>query len=419
MFLTEAEFLSHFPTPSKKITRDEFADLLTVTYKVPQTLNQLFRREGKRPVIKRDDDRRLLRKDDIIDYFYDIVIRNRHKYLKCFYGAYFTFKDPQEMEWERLEITKDPKIISMQRNDASRRLVRNLYYLELLDLTKVTNTVKSKVSFWQSLVNLYNNFQLEDRFFAPSSIDLFLRPKNKKNPVKGEINYNNLFYLFQAYQPKASIFNPYTIKYILDYVLQPMIKTNTAVGELSLFTPVLSWSSYLFAFMHSQAYRHYVGVDVMPSVCKKTQFLFDWYKNPRKTLELHCTPSESLLTHKEFRKARFDCVLLCPPYYNMETYHEGQQSTESYQTYESWLQSYWEATVEVCYNSTKKGAVFAFIGNNFNDLNGKYYRLADDLLAIAKKYFEFKEMFYLQNRTSPLRVNVKDRTERLFILQKT
>ena len=35
----------------------------------------------------------------------------------------------------------------------------------------------------------------------------------------GEINYNTLFYLLQAYQPKASIFNPYSIKWIMDQVI--------------------------------------------------------------------------------------------------------------------------------------------------------------------------------------------------------
>lgn len=423
MFLTLEDFLGHFPIIN--MSKDEFSRKFTVMYARPQTLWEIFTLKpalrGK-PIIKNTEtDKRYLNRDRVLDYFYEIVITERHRYLALFYKAYFEFKSPLKLDWSdkgktilSYPVSLEPHgAISSQKNDASRRIIRNLFYLELLDLTKVTNTVKSHVSFWESLTNMYNKLKLEDRFFAPSSIDLFLKEKGAKS--KEAINYNNLFYLFQAYQPKASIFNPYTIKWILCNAL------NGHKGA-SIFTPVLSWGSYLVAYMHSD-YSEYVGVDVMPSVCQKVDFLANWYheldpKFKHKKASVYCQPSESLLKDSGFLEKygnHFDTILVCPPYYDMEIYHEGEQSINTYPDYQSWLTGYWEQTVKMCSIVSKRGGVFAFIGNDYHTLGGHHYPLTKDLLNVVDKYYQPVETYYLQNRTSPLRVNAKDRTERLYV----
>jgi hypothetical protein len=468
MFLDLETFLQHFPP--YEMSKAEFADRFTVMYRTPQSLSEIFSLQppgtgkNRKPIIKDPNtDKRYINRDAIIDYFYEIVITGRHKYLTCFYRAYFEFKDPITLDWNTLDrksgagsgmITKPEmfapySVVSAQRNDASRRLVRNLFYLELLDKTQITNTVKSHVSFWQSLINMYNNLQLEDRFFAPSSIDQVLKEKRSgkgPNPHAAiasieDINYNTLFYLFQAYQPKASIFNPYTIKWIMDRLLVPNIKTGTPVGQLSIYTPVLSWSSYLIAFMQSTDFNRYLGVDVMPSVCSKCEFLSNWYlpklskasKTPASTrkgnvtdvvpikkTKFICHPSETLNPEQlvEWNGEGFDCALVCPPYYDMEIYPEGEQSIDTYKDYQSWLDMYWGRTVEISSKVIKKGGVFAFIANNYQSLQGKKVNLTDDLEAYVKRHFTPVDMVYLQNRTSPLRVNAKDRTERLYVYTK-
>jgi hypothetical protein len=431
MFLTLKTFLDHFPCID--MTKQDFADSFKVMYSTPQTLADIFALKvttrGK-PLIKNvDTDKRYINKDAVIEYFYEIIIRNRHKYLTFFFESYFDFKDPVKMKWKGINLLTskaelDHDIISLQKNDASRRLIRNLFYLELLHYTKVTNTVKSHVSFWGALDNMYNKLQLEDRFFAPSSIDLFLKSKGTKREAKSgivEINYNNLFYLLQAYQPKASIFNPYSIKWIMENILDSTL----GYKGKSIFTPVLSWGSYLVSFMHSD-YQEYVGVDVMPSVCDKVEFLSDWYKSKgplfdKKSVTIRCQPSETLLTDKTFLNTysnNFDVILVCPPYFDMEIYHEGPQSTELYPTYREWLKLYWGQTVQMCHTVTKKGGLFAMIVNNYKTLDGEQYPLVDDLDAYVSKYYQPVSTYYLQNRTSPLRVNAKDRTERLMIYRK-
>lgn len=452
MFLTLEDYLAYFPKIN--ISKERFVEKLVVTYKNNPTLRDIF---DLKSVIKSEDDNRYINRDAIINYLYDVIVVNRYKYLTEFYKSYFELPDFYKLKWDNIDVythvevdfddpsfisawesymenTEDNGVmlsrfnelidnplpgISLQKNDLSRKIIRNLNYLDILHNTHVINTCKSNVSFWQTFINVYNDLRLEDRFFAPSSIGLFLREK-----PNGDVNFNNFFYLFQQYQPKASIFNPYTINWILK---------NLFTGT-KIFTPVLSWASYLCAFMHSD-WEHYVGVDVMESVCERCHFLFDYYQRTlkpslptkerqrldRKRLDIYCQPSESLLYDSKFLTKYtnyFDCILACPPYYNMEIYPSGQQSINSYPNYDDWLYRYWEDTVALSYIVLKTGKRFGFIVNNYVSLKKVEYPLIQDLNMIVLKYFKLVGVYNLLNRVSPLRMNKKNRTEMLFIYEK-
>lgn len=458
MFLTLEDYLSYFPKIT--ISREQFVKQLIITYSGCPTLQDIL---DFKSVIKNKEDKRYINREEIIDYLYDVIVVNRHKYLTEFYNSYFELPDFYKLKWDDVDIyvnpvgtemnpdkpqfistwdnymenSADPESmskmlaqfnalideplsgISLQKNDHSRKIIRNLNYLDILHNTQITNTCKSTVSFWQTFIGAYNDLRLEDRFFAPSSIGLFLREKQN-----GDVNFNNFFYLFQQYQPKASILNPYTINWILK---------NLFTGT-KIFTPVLSWVSYLCAFMHSD-WEHYVGVDVMESVCDRCKFLFDHYQKTlkptlplieqkrldRKKLDIYCQPSESLLHDKNFLEKYsnyFDNCIVCPPYYTMEIYPTGQQSTKSYPNYEQWLSGYWEDTVALSYIVLKQGKRFGFIINNYVSLKKVEYSLIQDLNMIALKYFKLVGVYNLLNRVSPLRMNKKNRTEMLFIYEK-
>jgi|694.fasta_scaffold01635_29 hypothetical protein len=423
MFLTLEKFLSYFP--KKNITKEEFSNKLKIMYKTSYTLDELFSLKHK-TVIKDKTDIRYIRRNEIIDYFYDIIIDNRHKYLSLWYNSHFKFINPKDLKWDNISLElKSPtneRIISTQKNDNSKHMIRSLFYLELFDYTKITNTVKNHVSFWNSLLNMYNKLELEDRFFAKSSIELLLKDKNtlreKSSGIK-ERNYNILFYLYQQYQPKASIFNPYTIKYILTDIILPLSGSQNK-KDMKLLSPVLSWGSYLPAFMHSDNYSHYVGIDVMKSVCDKVKKFGIWYNNElntNKKIDIVCSPSEKLNNTKFTTKYNnyFDTIIICPPYYDMEIYHEGPQSIKSYKSYDEWLEKYWGGTIELCHKVSKTNTIFAVIANNYFSLDKKMFPLVQDFHKITSKYFTLIDTIYLQNRTSPLRVNNKDRMERLLI----
>ena len=477
MLLTLEKFLSHFNINNvykDGLSKEEFTKQLVITYKNDPTLYDIF---NFKSVIKHDQDKRYILREKIIDYFYELLYSNKNKYLAYFYDAYFRFEDPYSMNWnpsfniwknhsdnaylqneKYLKAFKDYteyntsflnnkeydniydniydnmllefnnyldsgiNAISLQMNDNSRRIVRNINYFDILHTTKVTNTCKSSISFWESLTDAYNKFILADRFFAPSSIDLFLKKKNQKTE-DNEINYNNFYYLFQQYQPKASILNPYTISWIFNNYL------GIGKEKLKLFTPVLSWCTYIISYVFSE-YTEYVGVDVLDDVCKRTEYLFKYLKdNAPKNHSIHnksppvlyTCPSESLLYNKDFMSKYvnyFDTVIMCPPYYNMEIYHDGEQSIKNYPEYDDWLDNYWENTVALSYKVLKTGGKFSFIVNNYDSLDGKSYPLINDLNMIVLKYFKLSNCFQLVNRGSPLRMNFKDRTEMLFIYEK-
>ena len=451
MFLTLADFLAHFPLI--EISKDDFVKKFLVTYSGRPTLEDLF---ALKSVIKTKDDQRYINRDKIVDYFYDVVVTNRHVYLTEFYKSYFELPpDFYGLKWDGVNILTPATVdfdeptfistwvsynenpeknessmlkefnklidqplpgISLQKNDQSRKIIRNLNYLDILHNTQITNTCKSATSFWQTLINVYNKLELEDRFFAPSSIGLFLRE---------EKNAKTFFYLQQQYQPKASILNPYTVNWILK---------NLFSGE-KILTPVLSWESYLLAFMHSD-FNHYVGIDVMKGVCDRTQYLFDHYQTTlkpqlqsqkeiarldRKHIDIYCQPSESLLYDRDFLdkyENYFDTILLCPPYFNMEIYPTGEQSIDLYPSYDIWLTKYWEDTVALCYLVLKPGKRFGFIINNYVSLKKKEYPLIQDLNMITLKYFKLVGAYNLLNRVSPLRMNLKGRVENLFLYEK-
>lgn len=431
MFLTLHEFLKKFDIIN--MSKDDFVNTFIITYSGNPTLKGIFDDENihSKAVIKTKEDYRYIHRHKIIDYFYDIVITNRQKYLMDFYKSYFEFKNPFELKWNNVDIythcdTKyteniqnfifDMQLpcISLQKNDQSRRIIRNLNYLDILHNTIVTNTCKWKTSFWQTFINMYNKLKLEDRFFCKSCLELCLTDKNKNFSIN--TNVKTLFYHFQQYQPKASILNPYAINWILK---------NLFDGE-KLFTPVLSWSSYLCAFMHSN-WNEYVGIDVLQSVCDNTQYLYDYYMNTypkqvgNKKCKIYCKPSESFLLDKHFMSVYenyFDAVLICPPYYNMEIYPGEMQSITLYKTYNEWLISYWEKTIQLIYHTLKPCKKFGFIINNYKTLGNVHYDLINDLNKIAIKYFKFINAYNLLNRVSPLRVNIKNRTEMLFLYEK-
>ena len=438
-FMTEDQFMSFFRSPNIKpsemqMTENELRRKLLVNYSCPQTLDELFDLDFKpakgRKIIKSIEDYRWIHQDDIVHYYHQVLIVGRERYLRNFYQAYFAFKAPDKLDWspdrdltvmiktgvdDSGEPVKEPAI-SYQRNDSSRRIIRNLFALELLDEVRVTNSVKSHISFWSSLIALFNDFKLEDRFFAPTCIKKCLKPKQLKSGT--EINYNVLFYLFQQYQPKASILNPYTITWWLNN----LVKRGKKWNNIKMFSPVLSWGSNLLAAFNVPGISEYCGIDVIPSVCSKCNFLADYCREltgNKLLTNIVCCPSEKIETeHPSIVTGEFDIGIVCPPYYTMEEYPGAMQSTKTYSTYSSWLEGYWKPTVKLCYNMLKPNGYMLVILNDYYTLKKKHYPLTTDMISMMDG-FTLDSEHYVINRVSPMRINSKDRTERLFIFYKS
>ena len=115
MFLTIGDFLSHFP--NIKISKEDFVREFRVMYSKSLTLEEIFSLNpfcgGRKKALiqKPETDVRYVKQNDVVEYYYEIIIRNRHKYLKCFFEAYFKFKDPDTLKWDGVDILKtNPKL---------------------------------------------------------------------------------------------------------------------------------------------------------------------------------------------------------------------------------------------------------------------------------------------------------------------
>ena len=420
MFLTKEIFLKDIGAFNSHLNNIEFTQKILVLYKKPITIYDFINN------ISSTKDKRANNVNDWVNFFYMVLVEKRIEVLERFFNSYLYTNEIETLfnkdlfretieELESYLIDEKEKIIFIQRKDNTKRILRNLYAKEMLNETTITNSIKSKPNFWKSLQDLFNGY-IDDRLFAPSSIALYLRDKTLQTPI----------YLLQQYQSKASILNPAVLYTLLN------TKLNTKIKNKKLFTPEMSWSSYLLAYLSSnEEWNEYIGVDVMKSVINKSNGLYDLFRernvNSKKIVKLYETPSESLLKDKVFLNEysnKIDAVLYCPPYFDMEIYPDssGKQSIDLYPNYQSWLDNYLYATLKLCSLVLKtNGNMIVMMGNYHKKLNGEFYDLINDL----KKYMKtlnnitLENEYFLKNRTSPLKNNDKLRGEILFIFTKT
>ncbi len=165
----------------------------------------------------------------------------------------------------------------------------------------------------------------------------------------------------------------------------------------------------------------------MKNVIVKSNMMYDLFRdnnpNNKKTVKLYNSPSESLLTNKEFLVKytnSIDAVLYCPPYFDMEIYPDtsGLQSIDRFPTYDKWLEGYLFPTLILCSIVLKKGGKMAvIIGNYHKKLSGEFYDLTNDFQKYMSSMSSMKltDTYFLKNRLSPLKNNDKLRGEILFI----
>jgi hypothetical protein len=198
---------------------------------------------------------------------------------------------------------------------------------------------------------------------------------------------------------KASVFNPYTYKSILDTVFE---------GE-TLFAPVMGWNSYQQAF-YSSKFKHFVATDVIPSVVDNAHWMQAQYDNKSpnsfeqlfdsgvttKTSDLYLCPSEQLDAKHDFvNKYRntIDAVLFSPPYFDLEIYPSENQSFNSYPDYNDWLIGYWEETVKLCKQVMKPEAKFGFVISNYRTKDKEERDISKDMQEVVAKHLTFDKHY--------------------------
>ena len=326
--------------------------------------------------------------DDFIIKFIDVV-KAHTDYLKRFYKLSLNVDENLIHFGKNIE-PMDIKELNNNKFSKVKNVIRNMHMFGILRDTH--SGIDNVHTYYLVMEDLFKNNIIDYKILSPSSRHYI------ENGRFGSV-LSSLYF-------RASILNPYLIY---------SLNVNLLKGK-RIFTPTLGWSSYAYGFSES-GIEEYVGTDVIPSVCKKTDnFIKKYYPNIEKNI--FCQPSEDLLKNTQFINTysnHFDVVFFSPPYYRLELYEGKNQSTIRYKTYEEWLSKYWENTVKLCYKVLNKGGKMCYIisGYGSNTVN-EHYDLVKDMNEITKKYFSLKYNLPMFNKN----VNVtkhKEPSERILV----
>lgn len=286
------------------------------------------------------------------------AIMDKAEYLSRFYDV--SLKVP-----ESLTISDAPMKNKQMNNNALvnyKSVIRNMFYKEILKDTR--SGMDNNPTFFDVLGDLYLRNIIDYKILTPSAIFYM------KNGRLGSV--------FSSFYFRASIMNPYLV-----YSLNQSVLRGTRI-----FTPTLGWGSYCYGFLESQSVVEYVGTDVIPSVCKKTQVFANQFY-PDKKVQIFESPSEQLAKSRSFLnkyKGHFDVVFFSPPYYRLELYPGSKQSTTLYKTYEEWLTGYWEETIKMCRHVLAPGGRMCYILSGYG--KDSEFDLLNDMNKITQKYFK-------------------------------
>lgn len=298
-------------------------------------------------------------------------ILDKNEYLTRFYNL------SMRVQPDYMHIIEPPMKNKQMNNNIVinyKNVIRNMHYKGILQETE--SGLEGVPTYMNVIKDLYVNYIIDYKILTPSALHY--------------IEQGRLGSVFSSFYFRASIMNPYLV-----YSLNHSVLKGTKI-----FTPTLGWSSYCYGFLECPHVLEYVGTDVIPDVCKKTQEFASMY--PTKKTKIFCEPSENLAKSAAFRnkfREHFDVVFFSPPYYRLELYKGANQSTEKYKTYEDWLEGYWEETIRLCQHVLEKGGRLCYILSGYGSENTKeQYDLLEDMNKITKKYFKLHSSQPMYNK---------------------
>lgn len=374
--------------------KDCFGDYVKPTYEEFKESAQLIYNAGH--VTLRDFSSKLedtdFRKSNFDEWttiLYRGYIENFEYMMKKWFEGHASVDNPNKFLRYNVEPTKynidDGFIIDGKKEITKGRLLRNLSYKGIY---KETGKINSNEK--DTMLGVFDNL-----IHNKISVSALLTPKVSDFISTG--SYDSLFAMLRGTSNRASVFNPYTYSWILK---------NVFPNGKKILSPVLSWCTPVIGVANSE-YDEIVAIDVIPEVVSKAEKLHEysesmrntWFGDDGKTAKFYCCPSEKLNDRYNFSetyKEHFDLVFFSPPYYNLEVYTGGEQSHESWKTYEEWLDGYWRKTVELCHSCLKPNATFSFvIVEDYAELNKKRIPISDDMKRIAEEYFEYDKLIHI------------------------
>ena len=321
--------------------------------------------------------------EDFCKRCYQVFVNAPEKFLENWYNMHI--KQTARQHISGIVPCETNGIIDGSKKSEYGRIVKNLFWEDVYS-TYTTNSM--------GLPTTYEVLKKSVEY--PFIYRMWKQPSSRKFVELSKNGNSRLFNILRGTSSKASIFNPNTAGYIINNILK----------SEKLLTPCLGWASYLIGSFSANV-KHYVGIDVIPSVVDKCKMLCeDYCSNPFNSNNLkynfYCCPSEQIDKRHNFietYKEYFDSVFFSPPYFDLEVYEGGEQSIESFPNYQDWLKGYWEETVKMCHSVLEKDGIFSFVIVPQYQSKKETIFIGKDLSTIAKKYFTEIEIKQIQWRT--------------------
>ena len=147
--------------------------------------------------------------------------------------------------------------------------------------------------------------------------------------------------------------------------------------------PCAGWGGRMLGALAAGA--SYVGCEPDPNTAKGLKGILDDASLPlavRSKARILEMPAEVGLPHLAEESEKFDLVLTSPPYFNLELYTAGDQSTVRYTVWDDWTEKWLKPVILGCLARLKEGGVSCWSVKNFK--TDKKYPLADVTKKIHK-----------------------------------
>jgi hypothetical protein len=155
-------------------------------------------------------------------------------------------------------------------------------------------------------------------------------------------------------------------------------------GSKRVLDPCVGWGGRMLGTLAADTDTIYIGCEPDTNTAKGlTAMLADTAipQEARRRATILVSPVESQLDYFK-TLPKFDLVLTSPPYFNLELYTEGEQSTDANDTWDDWVKNWLKPVILGCLECLQEGGVSAWSVKNFK--SDKSYPLADVTKKIHK-----------------------------------
>jgi hypothetical protein len=150
----------------------------------------------------------------------------------------------------------------------------------------------------------------------------------------------------------------------------------------SVLDPCIGWGGRMLGTLAAFPDTHYVGFEPDENTYAALLKILKDDAIPeevRRRATIHKQPAETGISQLN---GLFDMILTSPPYFNLEVYTSGQQSIQTYTTWDDWVSKWLKPVILLSLSHLKPGGVSCWSVKNFR--SDKLYPLAEVTKKIHK-----------------------------------